>query len=58
LTVRPDGFDGHEESCKVVKVINYAASFRCSGEGEKWSAQYRMSLQTKGKRKYLKMISK
>jgi hypothetical protein len=62
LTVRSDGFEAHEEFCKVVKVIRereqYVASFRCSGEGEEWSAQYRMSLQIKGKSKYLKMVSK
>jgi hypothetical protein len=61
LTVRPHEFEGHEHLCKVVKVIRerdqYVASFRCSEEGEKWSAAYRMSLQTKGKSKHLKMIS-
>jgi hypothetical protein len=61
LTVRPHEFEGHEHLCEVVKVIKervqYAASFQCSGEGEKWPAAYRMSLQTKGKRKYLKMTS-
>src|SRR5262245_33204009 len=50
LTVRADGFIGHETRCSVVEVAedknsNFLVKFRCSGEGQTWTRNYRMSLQ-------------
>jgi hypothetical protein len=52
MAVRVNGFDAHEQSCKVLSAVpksgNYLAKFKCHGEGESWSVNHRMSLDSKG----------
>ena len=50
LTVRAEGFVAHETRCSVVQIAadknsNFLVKFRCSGEGQTWTRNYRMSLQ-------------
>src|SRR5262249_51071092 len=52
MTVRVNGFDSQEQSCKVLSAVpksgSYLAKFKCHGEGESWVVNQGMSLDSKG----------
>jgi hypothetical protein len=55
MTVKLNGYRAHETDCKVLSAAtalrskNYLAKFKCHGEGESWTENYRMSVDNKGR---------
>jgi hypothetical protein len=54
MIVNVNGYRSHETDCKVLSAAaissgNYQVKFKCSGEGETWTQNFRMSMDNRGR---------